>query len=60
MERKGSLAATARGRDQWIGPMLILSLVLLAVGLALPALSVGNFLFRKDYSIWREAGYLPQ
>jgi paraquat-inducible protein A len=51
MERKGSLAATARGRDQWIGPMLILSLILLAVGLALPALSVGNFLFRKDYSI---------
>jgi paraquat-inducible protein A len=51
MERKGSLAATVQGRDQWIGPMLILALALLAVGLALPALSVGNFLFRKDYSI---------
>lgn len=51
MERQGSLAATVQGRDAWIGPLLILSLVLLAVGLMMPALSVGNFLFRKDYSI---------
>lgn len=51
MERSGSLAATAQGRDQWIGPILILSLVLLALGLSLPALSVGNFLVRKDYSL---------
>lgn len=51
MERRGSLAATVKGRDEWIGPLLILSLVLLALGLALPALSFGNFLFRRDYSI---------
>jgi len=51
MERQGSLAATAMGRDQWIGPLLILSLVLLVIGFALPALSIGSFLFRKDYSI---------
>lgn len=51
MERSGSLAATAQGRNQWIGPMLILSLVLLVLGLTLPALSVGNFLIRKDYSL---------
>jgi paraquat-inducible protein A len=51
MERTGSLAMTVQGRDQWIGPMLILSLVLLALGLTLPALSVGNFLIRKDYSL---------
>lgn len=51
MERKGSLAATVRGRDEWIGPMLILSLVLLAAGFMLPALSIGNVLFRKNYSI---------
>ena len=51
MERQGSLAATVAGRDQWIGPLLILSLVLLAAGLALPALSVGNILYRSHYSI---------
>jgi paraquat-inducible protein A len=64
MGRAGSLAATATGRDCLIGPMLILSLVLLAVGLALPALSVGTFLFRRDYSIlqgvwafWKAGNY---
>lgn len=46
-----SLAAVAAGRDRLIGPLLILSLALLAAGLALPALSIGNFLVRKDYSI---------
>lgn len=65
MERSGSLAATAQGRDQWIGPILILSLVLLALGLSLPALSVGNFLVRKDYSLlqavwafWARGNYM--
>ena len=51
MERQGSLSATVKGRDAWIGPLLILSLVLLALGLAMPALSFGNILFRRDYSI---------
>jgi paraquat-inducible protein A len=64
MGRAGSPAATAMGRDQLIGPMLILSLVLLTAGLALPALSVGTFLFRRDYSIlqgiwafWKAGNY---
>lgn len=64
MGRAGSPAATATGRDRLIGPMLILSLVLLAVGLMLPALSVGTFLFRRDYSIlqgvwafWKAGNY---
>lgn len=59
-----SLATVATGRDRLIGPMLILSLVLLAAGLMLPALSVGNFLFRRDYSIllgiwsfWKAGNY---
>jgi paraquat-inducible protein A len=51
MGLEGSLAAMAQGRDRLIGPMLILSLILLVAGLILPALSVGSFLFRKDYSI---------
>lgn len=65
MGRQGSLAATAAGGDRLVGPVLILSLVLLAAGLALPALSVGNFFFRKDYSIlqgvwsfWKAGNYL--
>lgn len=64
MGRAGSPATTAMGRDRVIGPMLILSLVLLTAGLALPALSVGTFLFRKDYSIlqavwafWKAGNY---
>lgn len=64
MGRAGSPAATATGRDRLIGLMLILSLVLLAAGLALPALSVGTFLFRRDYSIlqgvwafWKAGNY---
>jgi paraquat-inducible protein A len=59
-----SLATTATGRDRLFGPMLILSLLLLAAGLMLPALSIGNFLFRKDYSIlqgvwsfWKAGNY---
>lgn len=51
MGRTGSPAATATGRDRLIGPMLVLSLALLTAGLALPALSLGTFLFRRDYSI---------
>lgn len=51
MERSGSLSATVQGRDQWIGPMLLLSLVLLALGLTLPALSIGNIFVRRDYSL---------
>lgn len=60
MERAGSLAATVRGHDRWVGPLLILSLILLLFGLALPALSVGNFILRKQYSILQAVAALWQ
>src|SRR5687768_12822374 len=47
-----TLAATASGRDRLVGPLLVLALALLVAGLAMPAITVRQFLFGREFSLF--------